>query len=145
MTTPSESECSDHHGTCSFSRTDCCWCLDKRANCTIYLDSYGTIEPEKYDIPMPKDLYYCVHCKKPTTPTVGSFTQSLRDALPNPDLFFRLKKIDDDIASFITSLPIRRKMSSHNTQRLTELNTMRDDLLRDIVERARKCIGNRIM
>jgi hypothetical protein len=105
---------------------------------TLYLDSYGTIEPEKYSVTMPKDLYYCDHCKSPDTPSVGIFTQFLRDSLPNPSEFFRLKSIDDKIESFMASASKRRKMSVSDTEQLTSLQQKRRDILSSVI---RKSIG----
>jgi hypothetical protein len=132
--------CVDHHGHCSFSTTQCCHCIDKRTVLTIYLDSYGLIQPEKYGVGMPKDLYYCASCKSSDTPTIGVFTKVLRDALPNPSDFFRLKKIDDDIekvkAKHTEVNASRRRISerlvTQQKREIDDLMMKRDSVLSDI-------------
>ena len=136
MQISSEHSCSEHHGACSFSKTDCCWCLDKRPTLTIYLDSYGTIEPKNYGVTMPRDLYYCAHCKSPDTRTVGAFTQYLRDSLPNPSEFFRVKTIDDDISTFMAEASKRRKLSNRDAERLAVLNDTRSTILNAVIKKS---------
>lgn len=137
MQISSEHSCSEHHGACSFSKTDCCRCLDKRTTLSIYLDSYGTIEPEKYGVTMPRDLYYCAHCKYPGAQTIGAFTQYLRDSLPNPSEFFRLKTIDDDISTFMAEASKRRKLSNRDAERLADLNDKRSAILNAVIEKSK--------
>jgi len=136
MQISSEHSCSEHHGACSFSKTDCCWCLDKRTTLTIYLDSYGTIEPKNYGVTMPRDLYYCAHCKSPDTQTVGVFTQYLRDSLPNPSEFFRLKTIDDRISAFTAEVSKRRKLSARDAEQLASLNDTRSTILNAVIKKS---------
>lgn len=136
MQISSEHSCSEHHGACSFSKTDCCWCLDKRTTLTIYLDSYDIVEPKKHGVTMPRDLYYCVHCKSQDTQTVGAFTQYLRDSLPNPSEFFRLKIIDDRISTFKANLSKRRKLSTRDAKQLADLNDTRSVILNAVIKKS---------
>lgn len=136
MQISSEHSCSEHHGACSFSKTDCCWCLDKRPTLTIYLDSYGTIEPKNYSVTMPRDLYYCTRCRSPDTQTAGAFTQYLRDSLPNPSEFFRLKAIDDRISTFTAEVSKRRKLSTRDAEQLAVLNDTRSTILKAVIKKS---------
>jgi hypothetical protein len=138
-------DCSKHHGSCEFSSTQCCWCLDKRTEITIYMDSYGTFDPTKFDCPVPRDLYYCSHCKLSTTPTAGLFLENLRNILPNPSDFARLCDIDKKIEDFKSKIAIRRKISKENETKLQELNAYRSKILKEISMKGMRDKSNRII
>lgn len=132
-----EIKCIEYHNKCLFSSYGCCWCLDKRTNLKIYIDSYGLIDPENYGSKVPRDLYYCAKCKLKTTPQVSIYTEELKKMLPCQEDWKQLKKIDEEIDNFkIPSIQQKGRDFIRNYElKLKKLTDKREEIWKNIFSR----------
>lgn len=116
------------NSVCTMSTVQCCWCSDKRQAYKIYVDEYGMLEPKMHQYSMPRDLYYCLNCKRPDTISVGKFTEEFKNILPFPEVFHGriTKKIKNDKIQFNKRMTKKQEKLTHELLKKGEYAKLRE-------------------